>query len=238
MKAVSYKRILAYIIDIFLVTIVASLLTMFIPVSKEYQEKANELNEVLEDYTEGEITEDEYLEKVNDISYVVNKESVATSIVTVVITIVYFVVVAYYMNGQTIGKKLMHLQVVSTREKKLNMNQLLIRSLLADSILMNIISIVTIILLNKTMYLKTYDITTTIFGAVFVAIFAMILFREDGRGLHDILAKTKVISINNNLVLDEVIDATIVEKEETKEIKENKEENKKKVKKVVKKSKK
>ena len=88
------------------------------------------------------------------------------------------------------------------------------------------------------MYLKTYDITTTIFGAVFVAIFAMILFREDGRGLHDILAKTKVISINNNLVLDEVVDATIVEKEETKEIKENKEENKKKVKKVVKKSKK
>ena len=55
----------------------------------------------------------------------------------------------------------------------------------------------------------------------------MILFRQDGRGLHDLLANTKVISLNDNKVLNEepikeekketkkevIKDAEIIEKE-------------------------
>ena len=37
MKAVVYKRILAYLIDIMVVSILASFLTFFIPVSEKYQ---------------------------------------------------------------------------------------------------------------------------------------------------------------------------------------------------------
>ena len=50
MKPVSYKRILAYLIDILIVTCIATILTMFIPVSEEYTNQMNELNAVLEDY--------------------------------------------------------------------------------------------------------------------------------------------------------------------------------------------
>ena len=55
------------------------------------------------------------------------------------------------MNGQTLGKKIMKIQIVSSENKKLSMNNYLIRSLLVDSILMNIISIITILLMNKTL---------------------------------------------------------------------------------------
>lgn len=203
MKPVSYKRILAYLIDIFIVICIATILTMFIPVSKEYTNQMNELNAVLEDYSSGDISETEYLEKFNDISYIVNKESVQVSVVSVVLSIIYFVVLAYYMNGQTFGKKIMKIQVVSANSKKLTMNNYLIRSLLVDSILINTISIVTILFLEKSSYLKVYDVTSTIFGAIYVVIFAMILFRQDGRGLHDLLANTKVISLNDKKVLNE-----------------------------------
>lgn len=227
MKPVSYKRILAYLIDIFIVICIATILTMFIPVSKEYTNQMNELNAVLEDYSSGDISETEYLEKFNDISYIVNKESVQVSIVSVVLSTIYFVVLAYYMNGQTFGKKIMKIQVVSANSKKLTMNNYLIRSLIVDSILMNTISIVTILFLEKSSYLKVYDVTSTIFGAIYVVIFAMILFRQDGRGLHDLLANTKVISLNDKKVLNEetikeekkatkkevIKDAEIIEKE-------------------------
>ena len=227
MKPVSYKRILAYLIDILIVICIATILTMFIPVSEEYTNQMNELNAVLEDYSSGDISETEYLEKFNDISYIVNKESVQVSIVSVVLSTIYFVVLAYYMNGQTFGKKIMKIQVVSANSKKLTMNNYLIRSLLVDSILMNTISIVTILFLEKSSYLKVYDATSTIFGAIYVVIFAMILFRQDGRGLHDLLANTKVISLNDKKVLNEetikeekkatkkevIKDAEIIEKE-------------------------
>ena len=227
MKPVSYKRILAYLIDIFIVICIATILTMFIPVSEEYTNQMNELNAVLEDYSSGDISETEYLEKFNDISYIVNKESVQVSIVSVVLSTIYFVVLAYYMNGQTFGKKIMKIQVVSANSKKLTMNNYLIRSLIVDSILMNTISIVTILFLEKSSYLKVYDATSTIFGAIYVVIFAMILFRQDGRGLHDLLANTKVISLNDKKVLNEetikeekkatkkevIKDAEIIEKE-------------------------
>ena len=227
MKPVSYKRILAYLIDIFIVICIATILTMFIPVSEEYTNQMNELNAVLEDYSSGDISETEYLEKFNDISYIVNKESVQVSIVSVVLSTIYFVVLAYYMNGQTFGKKIMKIQVVSANSKKLTMNNYLIRSLIVDSILMNAISIIAILFLEKSSYLKVYDVTSTIFGAIYVVIFAMILFRQDGRGLHDLLANTKVISLNDNKVLNEepikeekketkkevIKDAEIIEKE-------------------------
>lgn len=214
MKPVSYKRILAYLIDILIVTCIATILTMFIPVSEEYVNQMNELNEVLEDYSSGDISETEYLEKFNDISYIVNKESVQVSVVSVVLSIIYFVVLAYYMNGQTLGKKITRIKVVSSNSKKLTMNNYLIRSLLVDSILINTISIVTILFLEKSSYLKVYDVISTIFGAVYVIIFAMILFRQDGRGLHDLLANTKVISLNDNKVLNE--EPIKEEKKETK----------------------
>ena len=227
MKPVSYKRILAYLIDIFIVICIATILTIFIPVSEEYTNQMNELNAVLEDYSSGDISETEYLEKFSDISYIVNKESVQVSIVSVVLSTIYFVVLAYYMNGQTFGKKIMKIQVVSANSKKLTMNNYLIRSLIVDSILMNTISIVTILFLEKSSYLKVYDATSTIFGAIYVVIFAMILFRQDGRGLHDLLANTKVISLNDKKVLNEetikeekkatkkevIKDAEIIEKE-------------------------
>ena len=214
MKPVSYKRILAYLIDIFIVICIATILTMFIPVSEEYTNQMNELNAVLEDYSSGDISETEYLEKFNDISYIVNKESVQVSVVSVVLSTIYFVVLAYYMNGQTFGKKIMKIQVVSANSKKLTMNNYLIRSLIVDSILMNAISIIAILFLEKSSYLKVYDVTSTIFGAIYVVIFAMILFRQDGRGLHDLLANTKVISLNDNKVLNE--EPIKEEKKETK----------------------
>ena len=79
---------------------------------------------------------------------------------------------------------------------------------------MNLIGIITILFLNKNLYIKVNDIITYLFGTIYIVTFAMILFREDKRGLHDILANTKVISLEN--ALDENKQEEIIKDEDSK----------------------
>ncbi len=197
MKPLSYKRIVAYIFDIIIVTVISTMLTHFLPENKAYEKSMEEYTSLLSNATNEEITQEEFLSKTNDVIYNINQNSITITIVTTVLTISYFVVLTYFMNGQTLGKKLMNLKIVSISNKKLTMNNYLIRGLLINTILMNVLGIIFIIGLNKENYLKVNDITTYVFGIIYIVTFGMILFREDKRGLHDYLAGTKVISVKD-----------------------------------------
>lgn len=194
MKSNSYKRITAYLVDIILITFISSLITFVIPTNENYNKLIKQFSNLTEEYANQKITKEEYLVKGNDINYSLSKETVAESIVTLVITITYFVVFTYFMNGETIGKKIMKIKITSNNRKKLTMNNYLIRSLIINSILLQFISILTILFLDKKTYLSIYSIISNLFSIIFVVSLMMILFRKDGRGLHDILANTKVIS--------------------------------------------
>lgn len=194
MKSNSYKRITAYLVDIMIITFISSLITFVIPTSENYTKLTKQFSNLTEEYANQKITKEEYLTKGSEINYSLSKETVAESIVTLVITITYFVVFTYFMNGETIGKKIMKIKITSSNHKKLTMNNYLIRALIINSILLQFISILTILFLDKKTYLSVYNIISNVFSIIFVVSFMMILFRKDGRGLHDILANTKVIS--------------------------------------------
>lgn len=194
MKSNSYKRITAYLVDIMIITFISSLITFVIPTSENYTKLTKQFSNLTEEYANQKITKEEYLTKGSEINYSLSKETVAESIVTLVITISYFVVFTYFMNGETIGKKIMKIKITSNNHKKLTMNNYLVRSLIINSILLQFISILTILFLDKKTYLSVYNIISNAFSIIFVVSFMMILFRKDGRGLHDILANTKVIS--------------------------------------------
>lgn len=196
MKPSNFKRIVAYVIDIMVVTAISTFLTISIYNGKKYQETTNQYSMLLQDFSNKEISQEEYLKKTNDMVYTMNKESIVITIVTEVITIVSFVVVPYFMNGQTVGKRFMNLKIVSNDNSKITMNNYLLRALFINSILMNLIGIVTILFLKKNTYIQVNDIVTTISSAFFVVTICMILFRSDKRGLHDIIAGTKVINVS------------------------------------------
>ena len=216
MKANSYKRVLAYLVDIMIISFVSLLLTSFVPTSENYNNLNKEFETLTTDYRNQEVTMEEYLEKGTDINYQLNKEAVPQTIVSTVLSIIYFVVLAYFMNGETLGKKLMKIKITSNNDKKLTMNNYLIRALVIDSVLMNIITIITILLFSKDIYLTSYNIISYIFSFVYIVSLAMILFSKNGRGLQDILANTKVISTETIEEKQEVLEKEKITKKDPK----------------------
>ena len=240
------KRVLAYMIDILIVTIIASLITYIPIINKQfdkYQTIYDEYKEIYSEYTntiillndsyeDKEITEEEYqslLEKeryssiieskysdqiitqeeheeitslieeeyskiAQDYNYKLQKNSIYNSIITLICTLLYFGVLQYFLKGESIGKKIMHLKIVSANGKKINILNYLLRSLIVNNVFLNGINILFLAFTSEQIFSQADQMISLLISIIEAIIIFLIITREDNRGLHDLLCNTKVIS--------------------------------------------
>ena len=192
-KAMFSQRVLAFIIDFFILGLISSLIIMFVPVSETASKLYEEQNKILMSYSEGTVSMEEYVNQLIDLEYDIAKQTVIVSIVTIVISLLYYVVYPCYNNGQTFGKKLMKIKIKKTNDKELSMNDLLIRGMINNSILVNIINVILVLFLSKNLYLSTSSLVSFIQYLVLIISLIMIAFTKNAQGLHDKVCKTEVI---------------------------------------------
>ena len=198
------KRIMAFLLDILLVFFLASLVTSihFInPYYKKYEKSFAEYSEVTNNYLEEKISEKEFLQ-LNYVNYYnVSRFSVPYNIAIVVILILYFVVFQKFNNGQTMGKQIMKIKVVNNSDNKdVSLIKYLLRSL---PIYYISIGAIIPLLLNSLALLfvkgKMFYIVSACINYAFVILgvvtLTIMLSRKDKRGLHDLIAGTKVIEL-------------------------------------------
>ena len=193
---ITFKRIFAFIIDSFIVGIISSLIMLpinhFYP-NEDYKRLTNESVELIEKLKNNDITEQDYRNSVETLSYDLADAGKIDTIITMVITISYFTVGAYYLKGQTLGKKLFKLQIVSVNEdKKLKIWNYLVRSLLITGIISNAITLIALAFKNN--FYNIFTFGSYLSSIIIIVCIGMMLFRKDNKGLHDLLAKTKVIA--------------------------------------------
>lgn len=260
------KRVCAYVIDLFVVLLLGSLISSIPILNKEmssyretYDEYTNKYNEyaeyltlleesysddeineeeynklitlenykdlIISKYDDNKISKGEYKEIIEDINnqfdkvaeyyiYLLNKKGIPNSIITLVCTLLYFGIFQYFLKGQTIGKKLLKLKVVSASQKKINILNYILRSLVVNDVLLNGIGIIFLILSSQKIYTQANSILSILISISEAIIIYLVLTRADRRGLHDLLCNTKVISI------EEPIEEHIIENNE--EIKKSK----------------
>lgn len=189
------KRVLAYIIDIFIVSIVASII-LLIPGINKYQDEYNEAYETYLSSVSSEGSNQLTESESKQLTYDLNKYGTISTVVNISLTLIYFVIIQDKLKGQTLGKKLMKLQVVSNSDKKINMLNYLIRAIILCSIIFNIVNIILVHLLNYNSYYNSYMVLSIVQEFVSVVICLMVVLRSDGRGVHDMLSGTKVIDLN------------------------------------------
>jgi len=195
-KPYFFPRLVAYIVDIFLVSIVCTGIMFLVPENKNYDKYMKEYEQIQTDYMEEKIDTKEYLNKSMDVVYDIDYSNVIPMIIEVVLIILYFIVFQFYNKGQTFGKKLMKLRVVSTKDNDLSLNQVAYRALIINSVLVNILILGALLFLGRNYYYYVSLVLQAIASVIIIATLMMILFRKDGKGLHDVVAGTKVIQEN------------------------------------------
>ena len=194
MPAQFNKRFFAYIIDIFIVLVIANLITMFIPISEKTQDYYKELQTTQKKMYDKEIDVKEYTDIVLEDNYNISKGTVLISLTSIIIYILYFVVYQVYNNGQTVGKKIMKIKVKSITDESLSINTMLFRALIIYGIATNIINLILILLLKKELYLSISNTISIIQSLIVIISVFMILFSKQKRGIHDIITKTEVVN--------------------------------------------
>lgn len=232
------KRLMAYVIDILIVSICMTPIlnwSVINPYIDEYTENYTEYTELLEQANAGDIDPEdaEYEEKIIDLNYQINKYKVVSSSISAGSLLLYFALLQWALKGQTIGKKIMKIKVVAKREdKKLNIGNYILRSLILNNIIFTIVLIVGVYLFKEDGYYNLSMIVSYLQLLVMSIIMLMIVLRKDFRGLHDIVAGTKVIDVSPNALVDKKEDdeekVTIEAKENTKEKETKKSKNNKK----------
>ena len=100
------------------------------------------------------------------------------------------------MGGQTLGKKIMKLKVVSAKDRELNIFNYLIRCAILNGVIVNLLLVIFVNTLDVNSFYMANYIVSNIQSIIEIVIIIMIFMTSDARGLHDYIACTKVIEIS------------------------------------------
>ena len=200
----SLKRIIAFVIDIVIVSLVVSLINLLPldPYKDKYKDAYEKYNEVVQKSTEDE--KNDYKDEIIELNYEVYKYRTYSSMFSATALILYFGVLPLVMNGQTLGKKIMKLRVVSNNEKKLNFWKYLIRIVILNNIWLSLINIGAVYVVSGVKFYYVTYVISMLSSLIYMLNLIMVMFRKDNRGIHDMVAGTKVILVSNDVVVESV----------------------------------
>lgn len=186
------KRIFTYFIDLFFVSLISSIIVM-IPIFKydpvKVEEQTTELYSSILETGSADVDEDILVTGL----YNLERSSTSLTAITTFVTFIYFGVAAFINNGRTLGKMIMKIKVVPIKGNKLNPGLFILRTLLITSIIPNLISVISIFYLSPNTWYNLTGIISQIQEFFFLIILGFMIFRDDERGLHDLICQTKVI---------------------------------------------
>lgn len=214
MKSVKFKRVGAYFIDLFIVTLLISLISeiKFLNPQQEKLKKAiDTYNEKYGEYLSAVENIDENT-TIADIENTINSKEIITYYYDVVkynisyiiifslVIILYYSIFPYFFDGQTIGKKLLKISNCSVNGDKIPLYKYIIKSIVLpiySGIIFNTV------ILQLLLFLLTITFKKAFFADIYLAIVLLemtwgyidvmfYLIRKDNRSLHDIILKMKV----------------------------------------------
>ena len=193
---ISLKRILAYVIDTIFIVLITTLInniTFINPKLNDYNKHYDEYIKIQEDYKNKEIDKDKYAIEIKEYNYILTKEGLISSIITISSLIIYFGILPYFLKGQTLGKKALHIKIVSNKDKQLNIGNYLLRMVILNNIIFRILNVSGVYFLNKNSFYIYSSVISYIESLIETIIIFMVILRKDNRGLHDMISGTKVI---------------------------------------------
>ena len=155
-------------------------------------------------YNDNKITKKEYNNIINKttkdfqnkykkIYYYMNKYSIVYNIIYIACLLLYFVLFNIITDGETLGKKIMKLKITSIDDTKVSILKYLIRAIILYNPLFYLSMIIGTLLLNINSFYNYALIMSNVKNYLFIIVIATAIIKNDNRGLHEMLSKTKVV---------------------------------------------
>ena len=192
-KALFIQRFAAFILDVFIVSMVASMIAYPFLDMNSIDKLSESSTQIVEDYMKQEISIEEYTNESISVSYEMARKQGILSLITIFLNILYFVVFQIKNDGQTIGKKLLKIKVSSNDGNQLTMNQMIFRSLIINSILIDMVNFCVLLFTNQMAYFYGVGILSMIQFTIIAVSGFMVMFSEKRQGIHDLIAHTDVV---------------------------------------------
>lgn len=194
------KRLTAFIIDILVTSTILSIFNMFFLDNKAISilnSKFNDINELVLNKT---IKFNDYMINFADIVKGLSEEYLFSMIFSIIISFIYFVLIPYYKNGQTLGLNIMKIKIASIEDEEIRIPSLLIRSVIINGILYNYIVLILLYIMPSMSYFISVSILGIMQLLLVIASIFMVLYKRDKKGLQDILSKSVVVDINVEVI--------------------------------------
>lgn len=191
------KRVFAYIFDLFIAVLISTLifrLPIFNDSYDKYVEYSNQQFNYLLSGGSSDVDEEQLL----SLEYNLNVASLPVFIIRLGVLIIYFGVIPFLWNGQTLGKKIFHIKVINVIKDSLDANTFMLRSILVSNFIPNFLSVLCIKFCTMDHWEVYSEIISFIQSILIFFMLGIALFRDDGRGLHDIICHTAVVSTKEN----------------------------------------
>ena len=142
--------------------------------------------------------DNDYEEFSKKMQYKIDKYSIIYNVSYLVLTLLYFVGFNIITGGVTLGKKLMRLKIVNNLDSNKNVSLVsyLIRFVLLYKPIYYLTICIGVNLLNVNNYYNVISVVKGFHTYLEFVILIFMMVRLDGRGLHDILSKTKVVALD------------------------------------------
>jgi uncharacterized RDD family membrane protein YckC len=164
------------------------------------------LSDELKDLVDKDTSKEEVVTKITNrvkkdmitLEYKTSRLSLARYILEFILTIIYLGYIQFVLKGQTLGKKLLRLYVVNDSNEVPSLKVFLIRSLFTSTVIFSLINSIVSLCVKNNVYFNVYKYLSGISTLYVVGIFAFILFRDDQKGLHDLLLHTHIKLLNKD----------------------------------------
>ena len=199
-KASLLRRILAFLIDFALITIIVVAISSLLPKNNNIDVLNRKFND-----TVSNMENVSFSVSFNQMALIykdLDQARIMYSVINAVMIFIYFIFIPYFFDGKTVGKKILKIKTVRNDKECLSLKNLVIKNMIDTGLMYMLYSLMLIYILPGYSYFIFVIALSILQISLIVASICMIIKRKDKRGLNDILSGTKVINDFEETKLD------------------------------------
>lgn len=183
---------------------------------------------IVDAYSDSVITEEEYNYIIAEAKKIYNekapqvyKDAIESNwysyLIYLVVYFFYFVIFNIITKGITLGKKITGLQIVGLDNREATFGQYLLRSLIAYGYFVYLLELIVPHVIPMKYLMYVVGGLSIVMNFLQIVVSISVISNDDNRGLHDILAETKVIDVREKQK-DKIVNLKLLNEEKQKEL--------------------